>query len=103
CKAQLTEGSALVRLHDLLAGLDVLELIGGDVDVTSVTNDSRRVRPGSLYACIPGAHVDGHDFAEDAVRSGARALLVERILDLRVPGGHVAQARVPLVRGALGP
>ncbi|MFI5046067.1 MAG: UDP-N-acetylmuramoyl-L-alanyl-D-glutamate--2,6-diaminopimelate ligase, partial [Acidimicrobiia bacterium] len=97
------EGPARVRLHDLLAGLDVLELIGGDVDVTSVTNDSRRVRPGSIYACIPGSHVDGHDFAEDAVHAGARALLVQRRLELPGAAGDVAQARVPLVRAALGP
>ena len=103
-----------MRLHDLLAGLDVLELTGGDVEVTSVTNDSRRVRPGALYACIPGARVDGHDFAAAAVGAGARALLVERRIDLSGLDGRtfdartfdssaVAQARVPLVRAALGP
>jgi UDP-N-acetylmuramoyl-L-alanyl-D-glutamate--2,6-diaminopimelate ligase len=92
-----------VRLHDLLAGLEVLELTGGDVEITSITNDTRRLRPGALYACVPGAHVDGHDLAREAVRAGARALLVERRLDARDLGGDVAQARVPLVRAALGP
>jgi UDP-N-acetylmuramoyl-L-alanyl-D-glutamate--2,6-diaminopimelate ligase len=94
-----------VRLHDLVAGLDVLELIGGDVEVASITNDSRRVAPGALYACIPGAQVDGHDFAAAAVRAGAGALLVERRLEVPAPegAGPVAQARVPSVRAALGP
>jgi UDP-N-acetylmuramoyl-L-alanyl-D-glutamate--2,6-diaminopimelate ligase len=97
-------GPARVRLHDLVAGLEVIELIGGDAEVASITNDSRRVEPGSLYACIPGAHVDGHDFAVDAVRAGARALLVERRLDAaELAPDRVGQAQVPLVRAALGP
>jgi UDP-N-acetylmuramoyl-L-alanyl-D-glutamate--2,6-diaminopimelate ligase len=95
-----------VRLPDLLAGLDVVELVPSGpgtaaVEVTAITNDSRRVVPGACYACIPGAHVDGHRFAAAAVRSGATALLVERVLD-RSEVGAVAQARVPFVRAALG-
>ncbi|MCL2728943.1 MAG: UDP-N-acetylmuramoyl-L-alanyl-D-glutamate--2,6-diaminopimelate ligase [Actinomycetia bacterium] len=62
------------------------------------THDSRQVRPGWLFCALPGAHYDGHDFAEAAVRAGARALLVQRFLDLDVP-----QLRVPSVRWAMGP
>ncbi|MET0626959.1 MAG: UDP-N-acetylmuramoyl-L-alanyl-D-glutamate--2,6-diaminopimelate ligase [Acidimicrobiia bacterium] len=91
-----------MRLHDMLAGLDVRELVGGDVEVTSITNDSRRVQHAGCYACIPGARVDGHDFAPDAIAAGASALLVERVLDQEVVGA-VAQACVPSVRAALGP
>ena len=96
-----------MRLPDLLGGLDVVELVPpgpgtAAVEVTAITNDSRRVVAGACYACIPGAHVDGHRFAGDAVRSGATALLVERVLD-RDEVGTVAQARVPVVRSALGP
>ena len=98
---------ARVRLHDLLAGLDVVEIVprepdAGGVEVTSITNDSRRVTPGGCYACIPGARVDGHAYAGDAVAAGAVALLVERVLD-STDVGDVAQAHVPEVRAALGP
>jgi UDP-N-acetylmuramoyl-L-alanyl-D-glutamate--2,6-diaminopimelate ligase len=108
---QPEKGPARVRLHDMLAG--VVDGAGasitgaaiaepGDVEVTSITNDSRRVEPGGCYACIPGAHVDGHDFAPAAVEAGAVALLVERHLDPATVGG-VAQVQVPSVRGVLGP
>ncbi len=98
---------ARVRLPDLLAGLDVVELVPpgpgtAAVEVTAITNDSRRVVPGACYACIPGARVDGHRFGGDAARAGATALLVERILD-RAEVSTVAQVRVPFVRAALGP
>jgi UDP-N-acetylmuramoyl-L-alanyl-D-glutamate--2,6-diaminopimelate ligase len=88
-----------VRLHDLLDGLDVSERRGVlDVDVRSVVHDSRDVRPGALFACVPGAVTDGHAHAAAAVDAGAVALLVERILPLEVP-----QARVASVRRVLGP
>ena len=60
--------------------------------------DSRAVGPGTLFFCVPGADVDGHDFAGAAVAAGASALVVERWLDLDVP-----QALVPSVRSAMGP
>ncbi len=95
-----------VRLDDLAASvaprLDApAEVVGGPagpVVIDDVEHDSRRVRPGQLFACVPGQRVDGHDFAAEAVAAGAAALLVERTLDLDVP-----QLRVPSVRRALGP
>jgi len=86
------------RLATLLDDLEVAEVLGGDVPVTDVTQDSRAVVPGALYCCIVGRHVDGHDLAADVVSSGAGSLLVERVLD--VP---VTQVRVPSTRSAVAP
>jgi len=74
--------------------------VSGDreVEVTSVTHDSRRVRPDALFACIRGSHFDGHEHAAEAVAGGAVALLVER--ELAIP---VSQVVVPSVRAAIGP
>ncbi len=88
-----------MRLHDLLVGIDVTEWSGDpDVEVTTVTHDSRLVVDGSCFCCIPGATTDGHHHADEAVRAGARALMVERLLPL-----DVVQVRVPRVRAILGP
>ena len=93
------EGPASVLLLDLLDGITPLRLEGDPVvDVRSVEYDSRRVRPGACFACVPGEHTDGHAYAPEAVASGAVALLVERPLGL-----GVVQARVPDVRTVLGP
>lgn len=43
-----------------------------------VVIDSREVRPGSLFAALPGDRVDGHDYAERAVAAGAAAVLATR-------------------------
>ena len=88
-----------MQLHDLLAAIDVLEVINDKpIDVSAVTHDSRNVASGSMFCCVPGAQFDGHDFAASAVDGGAVALLVER--DLAAP---VPQARVASVRTAIGP
>jgi UDP-N-acetylmuramoyl-L-alanyl-D-glutamate--2,6-diaminopimelate ligase len=88
-----------VQLHELLDGLDLVEVRGStDIAVRSVVHDSRAVEPGALFCCIPGDQVDGHTFAGDAVARGAVALLVERVLELDVP-----QIVVRSVRVAIGP
>ena len=46
--------------------------------LSSVITDSRRASPGSLFVAVPGERVDGHDFAADAVASGAAAILAQR-------------------------
>jgi UDP-N-acetylmuramoyl-L-alanyl-D-glutamate--2,6-diaminopimelate ligase len=87
-----------VRLSELAAVWPETERCGADVAVVECTHDSRQVRPGWLFCALPGAHYDGHDYADAAVRAGARALLVQRFLDLDVP-----QLRVSSVRWAMGP
>jgi len=92
-----------VRLDALLA--DAPEVAAtlvpsgsGDLEISSVTHDTRFVTPGALFCCVAGARVDGHDLAVDAVAAGAAALLVERPLSAAVP-----QVLVPSVRQAMGP
>ena len=49
----------------------------GLAGVTGVTHDSRRVRPGDLYAALPGARQHGARFCRDAARAGAVAVLTD--------------------------
>ncbi|HTH06396.1 MAG TPA: UDP-N-acetylmuramoyl-L-alanyl-D-glutamate--2,6-diaminopimelate ligase [Ilumatobacteraceae bacterium] len=82
-----------------------------DVRITGVEYDSHDVEAGSLYCCLRGGHVDGHDFAAAAVDAGAVALLVDRELpidvaqvvvnDTRVAMGHFAAAFFGHPAGAL--
>ncbi|RDI74992.1 murE: UDP-N-acetylmuramyl-tripeptide synthetase [Gaiella occulta] len=73
---------------------------GRDVEIADLCYDSRRALPGSLFFCVPGAHVDGHDSAGEAVAAGAVALVVERLLDLDVPQLLVEDARVAMAVAA---
>jgi len=62
-----------------------------EVEILGLTADSRQVRPGYLFAALPGSRTDGRRFIADAIRRGAAALLVE-------PGLRVEGASVPLVQ-----
>lgn len=87
-----------VKLSALVEGLPDAERVGvGDPEVRRVRYHSAQVSPGDLFVCIRGFRHDGHRFADDAVRKGAVALLVEEQLPLRVP-----QVRVPNTRVAMG-
>lgn len=96
-----------MRLGALLraAGIDgsIPDPAPSTPEVTGVVHDSRSVRPGDLFCCIPGAAHDGHDFASLAVVGGAHAILGERPLDLPVPTIVVPSVRkaMPLLAAAL--
>ena len=94
-----------MRLNDLLDTLPtVLGQIGGDVEIHSVTADSRRVRPGALFIAVPGVNVDGHRFIAEAVSEGAVAVVGERPPQ-ELPGlpwGAFAYVRVACAREAWG-
>ncbi|MEU6273449.1 UDP-N-acetylmuramoyl-L-alanyl-D-glutamate--2,6-diaminopimelate ligase [Streptomyces populi] len=48
-----------------------------DVGVTGITHDSRAVRPGDVYAALPGARLHGADFVTQAAGLGAVAVLTD--------------------------
>ena len=56
-----------------------------DVTIYGACIDSRQVRPGALFCCLDGQHVDGHDYAATAVGDGAACVLASRSLDVPVP------------------
>ncbi|MEU8786706.1 UDP-N-acetylmuramoyl-L-alanyl-D-glutamate--2,6-diaminopimelate ligase [Streptomyces sp. NPDC048637] len=47
------------------------------VMVTGITHDSRAVRPGDVYAALPGARLHGADFVAQAADLGAAAVLTD--------------------------
>ena len=69
-------------LKELLERLTYEVLQGTDeTEITTLTNDSRKVETGSVFVCISGAVVDGHDFIADVAAKGAVAVVVERNIE----------------------
>ena len=59
-----------------IAGPDVkLPSVAGDIEITGLTPDSRQVRPGVLFAALPGSKADGARFVPAAIEAGAAAIL----------------------------
>jgi UDP-N-acetylmuramoyl-L-alanyl-D-glutamate--2,6-diaminopimelate ligase len=60
-----------------LAGQLKLELHGsGESEICGLTEDSRAVRPGWLFAALPGTRFHGRQFLDDALARGAAAVLM---------------------------
>ncbi|MEG3636142.1 UDP-N-acetylmuramoyl-L-alanyl-D-glutamate--2,6-diaminopimelate ligase [Micromonospora palythoicola] len=90
-----------IRLGALAARLAVASSTDADPMVTGVTHASGEVRPGDLYAALPGARRHGAEFAADAASAGAVAMLTdpagaERAADIGLPTLVVADPRAVL-------
>jgi UDP-N-acetylmuramoyl-L-alanyl-D-glutamate--2,6-diaminopimelate ligase len=86
-----------MRLDSLVAELPGACVVGdAAVDVRDLAYDSRKAGPGTLFFCVPGEKVDGHDFAAQVVKAGAVGLVVERELDLPVSQVVVGDGRAAM-------
>jgi UDP-N-acetylmuramoyl-L-alanyl-D-glutamate--2,6-diaminopimelate ligase len=91
-----------MRLREVLAGAAVTDWIAeAGVEVSGLAYDNRAVEPGDLYFCVRGQTADGHDFAPQAVKAGASALVVERPLGLEVPQAVVGSSRAAMAPAAV--
>ncbi len=87
-------------LSQLISQLPIVDSRGkGDPEISSISYDSRTVRPGSLFFAVPGDHVDGHNFIEAAVANGAQAVFCEHVPEN--PSEDAVYVQVANVRQAL--
>lgn len=76
----------MIKLNELIEELLVYKKINnGNPDIQSIDMDSREACNGSLFVCIEGYTVDGHNFVQQAVEAGAVAILAEKEVDTNVP------------------
>ncbi len=69
-----------MKLKDLLENKAVISI--GDTEITSITDNTKKVQSGSLFFCIKGGSFDGHNAAAEMLEKGAVAVVCER--DLRL-------------------
>ncbi len=56
------------------------------INITGLCFDSRKVKKGDLYFCLPGITYDGHDFIDQAIENGAVGIVHSRDLMDKMPG-----------------
>lgn len=87
-----------MKLSKLLANVPHKKKLDGDPEIESITCDSTKVKKNCLFACLKGVNFDGHSFAQNALNSGAAAVLVEKNLNLPnqivVENSHLAYAQI---------
>lgn len=73
-------------------------VVGEDVSVSSVSIDTRAIKPGQLYVAIKGSHFDGHEFVDKAAQAGALAAIVNQGITVTMPHIVVADTRLALAQ-----
>ena len=83
--------------------IDPADRYSGDVEISALTLDSRAVKPGTMFAAMPGSKVDGARFVPAAIEFGAAAVMVSEnaeIGDLAVPVVRSDDVRRAISRAA---
>ena len=70
-------------LKSLLNGLDY-EVIKGNEEskIQNIRYDNRKIEQGDIFVCVKGFKVDGHSFIGDAVKKGAKAIIVQEYVSV---------------------
>ena len=83
-----------MKLKELLMGLEVLDTnVDLELEITDVSYDSRKTKPGDLFVAMIGFATDGHAYIEKAVAAGAVAVLCQNLPEGEVPYVQVADSR----------
>lgn len=68
-----------MKLRDLLAGVPLSGVCTGlDMEICSISYDTRTLEPGALFVALPGEKTDGHRYIAQAIERGAVAVLCQR-------------------------
>lgn len=83
-----------MKLSELIKDVDIVEKYNynADINISGISYNSKTTKAGDIFVCLRGEHVDGHNFAADAVTKGAVAVMCETKLNLEVPEIIVSSA-----------
>lgn len=69
-----------MKLYELIK--DTAETVLDDIEISSVTDDTRKVTEGCLFVCVKGGSFDGHSAAAEMLEKGAAAVVCQHDLGL---------------------
>lgn len=91
-----------MQLKQLIEDLKYEELINFEnsdvetLEITGISYNSKTTNTGDIFVCLVGEHTDGHEYAESAIKNGAKALLVQKKLDYDIPQIIVKSTRTQI-------
>tara|TARA_Y100001933_G_scaffold60001_1_gene60144 strand:- start:295 stop:1830 length:1536 start_codon:yes stop_codon:yes gene_type:complete len=75
----------MITLHKLLKKVNVLPPISlVDPEIYDISFNSKNVEKGSLFLGLPGIHVDGGIYWQDAIKNGAEAVIISRNVEKEI-------------------
>ena len=74
-----------VLLQELCEEAGIAAPAEGSTAISGISQHSQKVTKGDIFCCVKGQRYDAHEYAQQAVKQGAAALLCERSMGLGVP------------------
>lgn len=72
-----------MKLNKILENIEYSIIKGNtDIEINNIYYDSRKVEKNSLFICLSGSSFDGHDYIDSAIQKGAKAVLVEKDINI---------------------
>jgi UDP-N-acetylmuramoyl-L-alanyl-D-glutamate--2,6-diaminopimelate ligase len=69
-----------MKADAILKGIEIISVNGAkDVVISGIEFDSRKVKKDSMFVAVKGYKNDGHDFINDAIKSGASSVICEEL------------------------
>lgn len=88
-----------MKLSDLVKKIDTKEIIGDvNLEIMSLSMDSKTVNKNCLFFCLKGENFDGHDFVNEAKKYGAVAVVAERRLNTSLTQIIVKDTRLAMCK-----
>ncbi len=78
-----------MKLRNLIDNINFIDLVNVEnfleEEIDGISYNSKKTKKNDIFICLSGEHVDGHEFAEEAINNGATACVVERRLCIDTP------------------
>lgn len=73
-----------MKLKEILVGIEGIKAKGNiDLDITNVDSDSRNIKENGMFVAIRGFETDGTSYIQDAIKNGAKVIMVDANTDLK--------------------
>ena len=92
-----------MELLKILKDVEILSVNGQvDIDIEDISYDSRKVKQNSMFLCIRGNTVDGHNYIDDAIQKGAIAILIDKKISYKKGITYIRVNNVKEVMAIIG-
>ena len=82
-------------LKDLIKGINYKKILGDqNIEINEVKTFSCEIVSSGLFICLKGNNFDGHDYYQEAIKNGAKAIITQKVLDTDVCQIVVEDARI---------
>ncbi len=84
-----------MKIEQIIGDEKIVRIVGdfSNIDITNLSCDTKEIINGTLFFCLKGNKVDGHNYAQNAKELGAVALVVEKLLEVDLPQVVVESSR----------